>query len=195
MTDIAHVPVSTGRATDEKDGSSDEDPGPSCFHLLAECEAWQTLEGAGTMLLRAYHACIERVPAISGRDVTVLLSADAAVAALNSRYRGQKKPTNVLSFPAAAPPSAEFFNDGCPPLGDIIIAYETVIREAAEAGKPPLFHLAHLTVHGLLHLAGFDHETGSEAERMERLECEILSSIGIPDPYSINLEKQPAIAG
>lgn len=193
MTELTNVPVSTGWATEEKDGSSDEDPGPSCFHLLIECDGWRALDGVEPALSRAYEACAQRVPVISGKDVTVLLSADDAVAELNGRYRDQKKPTNVLSFPAAQT-SSQVFGGERSALGDIIIAYETVMREADEAEKPPLSHLMHLTVHGLLHLAGFDHETDCEAERMEDLERQILSSIGIPDPYSINPEKQPLIA-
>jgi probable rRNA maturation factor len=194
MTKIANAPVLIRRATEEEDGSSDEDPGPSFFHILTECDGCQALDDIEPAMLRAYKACTDRLPAISGKDVTLLLSTDDAVAALNGRYRGQEKTTNVLSFPAAPLSSGAFAGGGCLPLGDIIIAYETVIREAAEAGKPPLFHLSHLAVHGILHLAGFDHETDSEAEQMERLESQILGAIGMPDPYSTNLEQQPLIA-
>lgn len=184
-----------GRASDEKDGSPDEEPGPSCFDFLIEFEGWRRLDGVRQTVLRAYEACVQKLPAISDREVSLLLSGDDAVAALNGRYRGQNKPTNVLSFPAATRPSGLLPSQEHAPLGDIIIAYETVMREAGEADKPPLFHLAHLTVHGLLHLAGFDHQTDGEAERMETLEREILSSIGIPDPYPTTLEEQPVFAG
>jgi probable rRNA maturation factor len=110
------------------------------------------------------------------------LANDAEVRELNHRYRGKDQPTNVLSFP---------FGDDWPeetgaeplPLGDIIIAFETVEREAAEQGKPFRHHLAHLVVHGILHLYGFDHEDDAEAEAMEALERDILAQLAIPSPY------------
>ncbi len=86
----------------------------------------------------------------------------------------------MLSFPSAAPKLA-----GVPPLlGDIAIAFETLEREARAEGKPFLHHLAHLAVHGYLHLLGYDHQTDSEAEAMEALEREILAAMRIPDPYA-----------
>jgi probable rRNA maturation factor len=109
--------------------------------------------------------------------VSVLLADDAAVRVLNRDWRQIDKPTNVLSFPAPQQPAGE------PVVGDIAIAYETVAREAAEEGKPFLHHLAHLAVHGYLHLMGYDHQTDSEAEAMEALEREILRTLRIPDPY------------
>ncbi len=124
----------------------------------------------------AIGAAAKRVPGEG--EVSVLLTDDAAVRELNRTWRGLDKPTNVLSFPAAKQAS------GQPPmLGDIAIAYETVAREAAEEGKPFLHHLAHLAVHGYLHLMGYDHQTDSEAEAMEALERDILRSLRIPDPY------------
>ena len=178
-------------SSEDKDGAADDEPGPSPLSLLLESAGWHALDGAQTMVCRAYEAAADRLGAeIAGREVTILLSSDEAVAALNARYRGKEGPTNVLSFPATAVPGAAL-----PPLGDIIIAHETLMREAADEGKPPLFHLAHLTVHGLLHLAGFDHETDGEAERMEALEREILASIRVPDPYSSPTDETPAAAG
>jgi probable rRNA maturation factor len=96
---------------------------------------------------------------------------------LNGRWRGQDKPTNVLSFPSgAALPDATT-------LGDIAIAFETMAREAQEEGKPVAAHFTHLTVHGLLHLLGYDHETENEAEEMEEIERLILADLGVADPY------------
>ncbi len=114
-------------------------------------------------------------------EAAIALSSDARVQALNRTYRGKDKPTNVLSFPAGA--------DGLPPgsrrhLGDIVLAAETVAREAAAEGKPLRHHVQHLAVHGLLHLLGYDHETGPEAAGMEALEVEILEQLGVPDPYA-----------
>ena len=122
-------------------------------------------------------------------EAVVALSSDAEVAALNGAYRGKPVPTNVLSFPAAAnatPAHAQ----GVRMLGDIIIARETVLREAAEQGLPPSARLQHLVVHGLLHLLGYDHETQADAEMMEPLEVRLLASLGIADPYAeIELEE------
>jgi len=113
--------------------------------------------------------------------VTVALSSDASVAALNERFRGKAKPTNVLSFPAG---------NGAPggQLGDIIMALETLEREAAEQGVPFEHHLQHLVVHGVLHLLGYDHETAADAERMEAIEIEVLSKLGVANPYTGALE-------
>jgi probable rRNA maturation factor len=114
----------------------------------------------------------------------IALSSDEHVRALNRTYRGKDKPTNVLSFPAAQP----IDDDGPIQLGDIILAVETVEREADEQGVAPRDHLSHLVVHGLLHLLGFDHETVAEAEEMEGLETAILARLGIADPYAAPLD-------
>ena len=112
-------------------------------------------------------------------EVSILLTDDAAVSRLNRQWRGIDKPTNVLSFPAAKPGV-----QGPPPLlGDVIVAYETLKREAEEEDKPVLHHLAHLAVHGYLHLLGYDHQTDSEADAMEGLERDILARLCIADPY------------
>jgi probable rRNA maturation factor len=110
----------------------------------------------------------------------VALSSDAAVQRLNADFRGQDKPTNVLSF--TAPPGAVADEDQRN-LGDIVLALETVTREAHERGIPFADHVRHLTVHGLLHLLGYDHQTEAEALAMEGLEIEILASLDIPNPY------------
>ncbi len=111
-----------------------------------------------------------------GDDVTVLLTNDLAVQALNAQFRGQDKPTNVLSFPA--PENPEGF------LGDVALAFETCAREAGEQGKPLSHHLQHLVAHGVLHLLGYDHQDDAEADEMEGLERRILSGLGVPDPYA-----------
>jgi probable rRNA maturation factor len=117
--------------------------------------------------------------ALSGdaRPLAILLTDDAAIRALNARHRGKDRPTNVLSFPAAP-------MKGMPAtLGDIAIAYETAAREAHEEGKAVEHHLAHLAVHGVLHLLGEDHDDEAGAERMEAAERRILARLGIADPY------------
>lgn len=114
-------------------------------------------------------------------EVSILLTDDATVQTLNAQYRGQDKPTNVLAFPADMPVTG-----GPAPLGDIAIARETVLGEAEAASKPPRDHLAHLAIHGLLHLLGYDHQTDADASHMEGLEVAILKSLDIPDPYEDN---------
>lgn len=99
--------------------------------------------------------------------------------ALNRHYRGKDYATNVLSFPAELPAGVDL-----PLLGDLLICAPVVAREAAEQGKPLAAHYAHLTVHGVLHLLGLDHEDEREAEAMEQLEREILAGLGYPDPYA-----------
>lgn len=98
--------------------------------------------------------------------------------ALNHHYRGKDCATNVLSFPAELPKGVKL-----PVLGDIVLCAPVVAREARAQGKPLHAHYAHLTVHGVLHLLGLDHENPQEAEAMEQLEREILASIGLADPY------------
>lgn len=112
-------------------------------------------------------------------ELSLVLADDGMVRRLNRRWRGRDRATNVLSFPAAAdvPPGAPRL------LGDVVLAFETVAREAAAQGKPFSDHLAHLVAHGVLHLVGFDHEEDGEARRMETLERRVLARIGIPDPY------------
>jgi probable rRNA maturation factor len=112
---------------------------------------------------------------------TVLLDADAHVAALNKDFRGKPQPTNVLSFPSA--------EVACRPgqmayAGDVIIARETVEREANEMGVPLIHHLQHLVIHGLLHLVGYDHIADRDAAEMEALETRILATLGVADPYA-----------
>ena len=99
--------------------------------------------------------------------------------ALNRHYRGKDYATNVLSFPADLPEGVKL-----PLLGDLVICAPVVAREAREQGKPAVAHYAHLTVHGVLHLLGWNHEDDKDAEAMEQLEREILAGLGLPDPYA-----------
>lgn len=109
--------------------------------------------------------------------LAILLADDATLRRLNSQFRGQDKPTNVLSFQAG-----EGMQDGF--LGDIALSLETCTREALVEGKQVVDHLLHLVIHGTLHLLGYDHETDAEANIMERAERAILSTFGIADPYA-----------
>jgi probable rRNA maturation factor len=119
----------------------------------------------------------ESASASEGASVTILLTDDAEVRQLNRDFRKQDKPTNVLSFPAA--------DTALGHLGDLTLAYETCAREAAQQGKSLGHHLAHLVVHGVLHLTGWDHEADADAEAMEQLEREVLARLGVPDPYAV----------
>ena len=113
-----------------------------------------------------------------------MLTDDSAVRALNREWRGEDAPTNVLSFPAGGP------GGGAPRmLGDIVIAYETAAREAEIEGKPLMHHVAHLAVHGFLHLVGYDHAASADADVMEGLEVAILARLDVPDPYRIRAAK------
>lgn len=116
-----------------------------------------------------------------GTEACVVLADDALLRSLNRSYRGRDTPTNVLSFPFPSPPRSEPARH----LGDVVLAAETVRKEAAEQGVAPLHHLQHLVVHGLLHLLGFDHDNTARAEAMERLEAQILATLGIADPYAL----------
>jgi probable rRNA maturation factor len=112
-------------------------------------------------------------------EVSILLADDQAIRVLNRDWRGIDKPTNVLSFPA---PNATASAAGTM-LGDIVIAYETLAKECDEEGRVFLHHLAHLTVHGFLHLIGYDHLTDTQADEMEGLESKIMMRLNMPDPY------------
>lgn len=153
--------------------------------IAVEDERWDAaVPELESLVLRAVEAGLAIAPeTLPGRvEVSILLADDATVQDLNRTWRGKDKPTNVLSFPAASHP----LPDGAAvPLGDVVLAYETLVRESAEQDKPLRNHLAHLLVHGTLHLVGQDHELGdAEAKAMEALEIAALATLGIPDPYA-----------
>jgi probable rRNA maturation factor len=129
----------------------------------------------------------------AGRDpelheIGLLACDDARIAALNAEFRGKPTPTNVLSWPAFAgqPPEEPPGLPGEGPLflGDLALAYDTCLREAEAAGVPLADHVAHLVVHGVLHLLGHDHGDDAEAEAMEDLESKVLARLGVANPYS-----------
>ena len=115
----------------------------------------------------------------AGSEVSIVLTDNSAMAVLNRDWRGIDKPTNVLSFPASGHKGGESAHF----LGDIVIAYETLVQECDDEDRKFLHHLAHLTVHGFLHLVGYDHETDAQADEMEGLESKIMTRLSMPDPY------------
>ena len=139
--------------------------------LLVEDPKWRTHRGLAARLTSAAEAA-RKVARLKG-GFTILLAGDRKLRALNHGFRGKDKPTNVLSFPGA---------DGY--AGDIALAYGVTRREAKAAGKTVTDHATHLVVHGVLHLAGHDHERPKEARAMEGLEVKILGRLGIADPYA-----------
>jgi probable rRNA maturation factor len=146
--------------------------------IIHESPLWQPQPAIDAMLRRA----IAEATDVSTKhaELAIVLTDDSKIRALNRLWRGIDKPTNVLSFPAKEPRG-----DGAPALlGDIVIAYETTAKEALAQGTPLLHHLAHLVVHGFLHLRGHDHEVEDEAEAMERIERAILARLDISDPYA-----------
>lgn len=131
---------------------------------------------AADAVRRWVRAALESADGAGALAVRIVDEAESA--ALNQRWRGKQGPTNVLSFPGVPPPGTEPAE-----LGDVVICAPVVVREAAQQGKTPAAHWAHMVVHGVLHLLGHQHDDERDALRMESLEKEILASLGFPDPY------------
>jgi probable rRNA maturation factor len=151
--------------------------------IAQDADGWSSIEDVDALIEGAAAAVAShpRFRSYEPHEACVALSDDKAVQDLNARYRGKDKPTNVLSFPAVATQGAPQEEQRA--LGDIVLALETVEREAQEQQLRLAHHFQHLVVHGLLHLLGFDHETEADAAIMEGLEIEILAGLGIENPY------------
>lgn len=169
---------------------SDGPSGPE-IGIVVECDTWlAALPDVEATCRRVAAAALGAATAgwpdeeVARMELAVVLADDARVQTLNRDYRGQDKPTNVLSFAALDDEEAPSPPDGPIALGDVILAYETAAAEAAREGKTLVQHLSHLVVHGVLHLLGHDHEDDGEAEEMEGLEVAVLAALGIPDPYA-----------
>lgn len=168
------------------DGSSRRSPtarSKVAVDIRIAAAGWRkALPDISTSLRRAVRGALKsELPVQAETALSILLTDDAEMRKLNAGWRAKDKPTNVLSFPAEAA-----FDPKRPPayLGDIALGLATCKREAAEQGKPLSDHVAHLAVHGVLHLIGYDHMTDEEANAMEPREVEILSGLGIADPYA-----------
>lgn len=154
--------------------------------VLVESDLWKAATNAESIARRAIREAAA-VLSTPKTELAVVLTDDAAIHALNHAWRGVDAATNVLSFPTpAAGGGPRLVGDivlGDTVLGDIVLAYETIAAEAQAERKPFAQHLAHLAVHGFLHLLGYNHERNKDAETMERLERDILQRLAIPDPY------------
>lgn len=155
-----------------------------CLDTERESALWDQLPDAEAIAERALNVASELadVKLMDGAELALLLSDDAHVRSVNHEWRNIDKPTNVLSFPSVEPGKLA----RAPFIGDIIIAYETVKREAEQDNKDFADHYTHLVVHGFLHLIGFDHQTEDQAKIMETLETRILAELDIPDPYAVD---------
>jgi probable rRNA maturation factor len=172
-----------GTAGEEGNASESEQP-RTCADISAEDERWLSIAGFYELIPSLTDDALTEAGLAPGEHaLSIALMSDAEVHSLNKTFRRKDAPTNVLSFPSAPGAYSLAENSGPEFLGDIALAYETVVREAQEQEKPVLHHAAHLVVHGVLHLAGYDHETEADAERMEAAERRILDKSGIPDPY------------
>jgi len=159
------------------------DAGQLTVEVTAPCPAWQReCAEAASLAEAAARLALRRGEAPAEAVVDITLADDDAQRALNRTWRGMDSPTNVLAFPASdpaipVPPGAPLL------LGDVVLAFETVRREAAEQEKPLADHLRHLVVHGVLHLLGHDHDDAADAAAMEAHEIAILAELGVPNPY------------
>jgi probable rRNA maturation factor len=156
------------------------------FDLYAALESagWGDEERLVALSRRIFDTAAQELGLTSKQpvEISLLFADDARVRPLNLAWRAQDKPTNVLTFPSVALTPGGTLP---PVLGDIILAYETVEREAAEEAKPFEDHVGHLLLHGFLHLLGYDHQTDADADIMEGLETRILAKLAIPDPYAV----------
>ena len=150
--------------------------GGLAIDVVVESDRWRNNNEATTVARRAVMAAATAL-STGQAELAIVLTDDSAMRALNRAWRGVDKATNVLSFPTQR-------SDETPRLlGDIVLAYETIAREARSQRKPFAHHVAHLAVHGFLHLLRYDHERRTDAEAMERTEREILQRLAVPDPY------------
>jgi probable rRNA maturation factor len=147
--------------------------------LAIEDPSWTAILDLHTLVERAVAAALAEAGVAPDQDseLSCLFCDDDAIRALNAQWRGMDKPTNVLSFPTEGP-GAEVM------LGDIALAWGTVKREAEADNKRIEDHIAHLVIHGTLHLMGEDHEVEAEADAMEALETRAMARLGLPDPYA-----------
>jgi probable rRNA maturation factor len=161
------------------------------IEIRIQARRWRAIDALRPRILAAAQAALALAPVkpLPEAELSLLLTDDKRIRSVNRDWRGFDKATNVLSFPAAPPERIA----ASPVLGDIVLAFETIAREAESEDKSFGDHLSHLVVHGLLHLLGEDHETQEQAERMEALETAALARLGIADPYA-GSDPEPALS-
>ena len=152
-------------------------PAPS-IDIQIQSPLWDA-QPVAVQIVRDAIAAAAATLSTADNEVSILLTDDKAIRLLNREWRGIDKPTNVLSFPAATTKASVRM----PLFGDIVMAYETLKRECDDEDRIFLHHLAHLTVHGFLHLIGYDHQVEAQAEEMEGLESKIMTRMQMPDPH------------
>ncbi len=158
-------------------------PSPLVLHLSIANRGWTAIPSIRSLARRAAIATFALAGDDQPAEISLLLTDDAAMHALNRDWRSVDKPTNVLAF---ANPTEPYDAEGPPrALGDVALGLETVLREALEQGKSPEAHACHMVTHGVLHLLGRDHQSDAEAEAMEDEERRTLASLGYSDPYEI----------
>jgi probable rRNA maturation factor len=185
-------------------------PVAPAIDIKVDSPLWKAQRGVKAVLLRAICEAAA-MAATSGGELAIVLTDDSAIRALNRNWRGKDQPTNVLSFPANSPSpplprkrgkvrvGAVSRRAGARSrvrlLGDIVIAYETMAREALAEHRPFAHHLAHLAVHGFLHLVGHDHAADADADAMEALEVAVLARLDVPNPYVTPNPTLPRLRG
>jgi probable rRNA maturation factor len=162
---------------------------PHDIELRIDAPAWDNVEKVQTLVGDAINKALEIEGSINEVvGMSVVLSDDETVRLLNTKWRDRQTATNILSFPA---PAGEKTDEGICYIGDMIVAYGVVAKEAENQRKALAIHLCHLVIHGALHLLGHDHLDDETANEMERLETTIMAALKLPDPY---LDRQTALA-
>jgi probable rRNA maturation factor len=153
--------------------------------VIVDSDRWKNAKQAKSIVRRAVKSAAATTLSTTATEIAIVLTDDSAMRLLNRDWRGIDAPTNVLSFPARR-------EGGRVHLGDIVLAFETIEREARAERKLFAHHVAHLAVHGFLHLLGYDHKRDKDASAMEKAERKILRLLAIPDPYR---PRRPVLAG
>lgn len=169
--------------------SQDRSP-PVAIGVERGSALWDRFPEAEAVIASAVLAIFDeaKLSARPDAELAILLSDDYYVRELNSKWRGKNTATNVLTFPAFEPEELE----DAPMLGDIVLAFETIDREASDEAKSVTDHLSHLVIHGVLHIFGYDHLDDDEAEDMEAIETRALARLGVAAPYADHPERQHA---
>ncbi|MCI5059456.1 MAG: rRNA maturation RNase YbeY [Alphaproteobacteria bacterium] len=161
---------------------------PPEIEVSVQDPAWEELDNIHDLVQLAAtktlsNAILPKIAVDRKLEASVVLANDDLVQVLNREYNEKDKPTNVLTF-ASLDDAQGIPEEGNLHLGDVILAFQTIEREAQEQGKFPLDHVKHLVVHGALHLLGYDHQTDEQATDMETLEIRILEQLGVQNPYT-----------